>query len=142
MHDPRIEEYLSSLGQRLKALPKERREDELCEIRQHLEALKTAYIALGQNESEATEAALRQFGQASLIGGALAESAEGKRRFWRAAAIYAASVAVIYLFFTTMNDKPTDFPSTFGSRVIMAFAFPLGVWVTAFARKVRFLQLK
>ncbi len=54
--------------ERLQALASARRDEELREIRQHLEALVEEYIAQGYGEEEAIVTALRQFGPVERIG--------------------------------------------------------------------------
>ncbi len=71
MHDPRLDEYLDAIAQRLRGVPRERRDEELLELRQHLESLIAAHIDQGLSESEAVAGALEQFGPSEEVGNGL-----------------------------------------------------------------------
>jgi hypothetical protein len=71
-----LEEYLNQIAGHLRLLPSGRREEELREIRQHLEALVQAYQELGSSESDAITAALTQFGSSR-------ENARGLEWAWQ-----------------------------------------------------------
>ena len=66
--DKRLDKYLQSVAHELRTLPEERREEELREIRQHLEAIVARLRDGGVGEAEAVEAATAQFGHAHKVG--------------------------------------------------------------------------
>jgi len=72
----RLDAYVAQLDRHLARLPAWRREEELREIRQHLEALVMAYQELGSSEGEAVALALAQFGPP-------AQNARDLCRVWR-----------------------------------------------------------
>ncbi len=75
-HAPDVETYLARLDRELKSLPETERDIARRELRQHMDALIAAYVETGMSDTEATHAALAQFGDARKIGG-------GLRREWR-----------------------------------------------------------
>lgn len=64
----RLDKYLQNLDHELRLLPEDRREEELREIRQHLEAIVARLMDGGISEEEAVEAATAQFGEARAVG--------------------------------------------------------------------------
>lgn len=66
--DNRLDRYLQSVAHELRRLPQERREEELRELRQHLEAIVARLVEGGLSEVEAVEAATAQFGEAGTVG--------------------------------------------------------------------------
>ena len=73
----RLEQFVNEVDVRLTALTPEVREQEIAEIRQHLQAIAAAEEALGASEAEAAEAAIRQFGVVGQIATEL--NATGRR---------------------------------------------------------------
>ena len=73
--------------------------------------------------------ALRQFGQAEQIGRQLERAALSARqpRLWPLVLFYACSVVLIFGLLATANDKPTDFPATFGGQLMLALLLPSGM---------------
>lgn len=67
MHSP-LEQYIETVETRLRALPPEQRNNEVEEIRQHLESMVAAHVELGYGEQEAVELSLTQFGKAERVG--------------------------------------------------------------------------
>jgi hypothetical protein len=67
MHSP-LEPYLQTVEQNLHSLPAEERQQELAEIRLHLESLLEANRELCNTEEEAVEQTLAQFGRAQTLG--------------------------------------------------------------------------
>jgi uncharacterized membrane protein len=67
MHS-RLEQYLQTLEQNLHALPAEERNNEINEIRLHMESLVEANRELGSTEEEAVTQTLAQFGRAQNVG--------------------------------------------------------------------------
>lgn len=134
MLNSRLEQYLSSLETRLKNLPADRRTEEVAEICQHLDALVAGHLAQGKTEPEAVDAALRQFGRAEEIGGELKgawakRDATGSRNIGLMLTVYLVSVAAIFAFFATANDKPTDFPYALKDQILLALVLPMGIFV-------------
>ena len=72
-HD-QIERYIAAVAERLQMLPADQREQDLREIRQHLEALAAGYTAQGMDETAAAAEAVRQFGHAEQRGAELDSS--------------------------------------------------------------------
>lgn len=56
-----LEDYLTELSARLGLLPAKRRNEELTEMRAHLERAFAAYRELGESEADAAQSALMQF---------------------------------------------------------------------------------
>lgn len=73
--DNGLERYLQSLAHELRCLPQERREEELREIRLHLDAIVARLMEGGLSEAEAVEATISQFGAAHTVGHELARVA-------------------------------------------------------------------
>jgi len=67
MHN-QLEKYLSQIEKQLAALPAEQRQDELREIRSHLEMMIEDNVARGCEMDEAVVKAIRQFGAAERVG--------------------------------------------------------------------------
>ncbi len=66
--DKRLETYLQTVESELGEMREARREAELREMRQHLEAIVARLTEGGLSEEEATEAAIAQFGAARQVG--------------------------------------------------------------------------
>ena len=135
MQSKQLDSYITTLGSRLKAMSKLQREEEMHEVRQHLEALVVWHMQQGQNQDEAVRLAIRQFGQAERIGGELNQASVRTRIntvvniagkflvFWFCIA------TTQFLFFTSMNDKPTDFPYTLEDRLLRSAVLATGALV-------------
>lgn len=67
MHS-RLEAYLQTVEVNLHALPVEERQNELHELRLHMESLLESYQELGSTEEEAVTQTLAQFGRANTLG--------------------------------------------------------------------------
>jgi len=131
MNNPRLERYLSTIASRLRTVPAEQRDEQVEEMRQHLEALVAGHVALGCGEDDAVEAAIRQFGRAEQVGRGLNRTWQPSQPWslWAPALIYLVSVLLIFGFFATANDKPTDFPHELGDQILMAIVLPCGVLI-------------
>ncbi len=81
-----LEAYLSEVAAHLSALPAERRDEELREVRAHLLSAAEAYQELGETEQEAVESTLRQFGPPSQVAGGLTHAWRRGQETWRDAA--------------------------------------------------------
>lgn len=131
MDNPQVERYLQSIEARLEALAPAQRDDELRELRQHLEALIAGHRARGLDDDAAVAAALRQFGHAEQLGRELHRATlhAAKPRLWPFIFFYLGMVALIFGLLATANDKPTDFPATLGGQLMLAFVLPAGMFV-------------
>jgi hypothetical protein len=116
MSDTTVNEYLAQLSARLKALPADRREEELREIRQHLDALVAGHVHRGKTEAEAVQAAIRQFGHAERIGAELGDAcarAGETRSWWKSllvqSLVFVCYFAMVFGFFTSITG-PGDLP--------------------------------
>lgn len=78
MAQSQLDHYLATLEARLKSLPPARRQEEMLEIRQHLEALVAGHLRAGVSEDAAVAAAIRQFGHAEQIGQELSKFAHAQ----------------------------------------------------------------
>lgn len=63
-----LEDYLDALAASLGPLPKRRREEELREMRMHLQSAAALYLEAGNSEEEAARTAVEQFGAAPVVG--------------------------------------------------------------------------
>lgn len=131
MDNPRLDQYLATITARMKTVPAEQRDQEVEEMRQHLEALVAGHSALGRSEDAAVEAAIRQFGRAEQVGRGLERTWQRSRprSLWAPALIYLVSALLIFGFFATANDKPTDFPYDLGDQILLAIILPCGVLI-------------
>ncbi len=96
MRDDPIDRYLAGVARQLSALPAARREEDLYELRQHLETLAAGHRAAGLDEQAAARAAVARFGQAERIGRGLRDAAR-PRRSVRSYAVFWVSFAAVQL---------------------------------------------
>ncbi|HEY8598974.1 MAG TPA: permease prefix domain 1-containing protein [Thermomicrobiales bacterium] len=131
MDNPQVTAYLDTVRQQLGSLSADRRDEEMREIRQHLELLIAAQRAQGFGEDAAAATALRQFGHAEQIGRQLqrAEMNARQPRLWPLLLFYACSVVLIFGLLATANDKPTDFPASLAGQLVLALVLPAGMLV-------------
>ncbi len=93
-----LERYLSEVAVHLGPMPVKRRNEELREMRAHLEAAAAAQCELGQSEEDAMRNALVQFGTPDALGqSAVAAWRRGVRRDWRDLASAAALTFALML---------------------------------------------
>jgi hypothetical protein len=139
MDSPRIDRYIETLGARLRSLSPAQRDEELREVRQHLDALVAGHNARGLSEEEAVEAALRQFGHAEQIGQQLQGALAPRRTapLLPYVIFYLALVALAFGAFATANDQPTDFPRGFGPQLLLALVLPAGTLAIHLVRYIR-----
>ena len=123
-----MERYLSSVSSHLKDLPADERDEQLREMRQHLESLVAAHRASGLNQDEAVSAALNQFGDSQRIGSQLRHASKQHRlpNLWLYVGIYLSAVILTLGVFISANDKPTDFPYGLTNQIILAMVLPAG----------------
>jgi len=133
MANSQLEHYLKTIESRLQNLPPAQRQEELLEIRQHLEALVAGHHLAGLSEAEAVVAAIRQFGHAEQVGQELSKATQQKRirSFWLIV-IYVVTVAVNLAIFI-VNDNP----DTWFAKLVLAFSLPAGVLALGVAEMVQ-----
>lgn len=126
MQETQLESYLCSLKSQLKSFSPAEREAEIREVRQHLEALIAWHLQQGQNSAEATRLAICQFGRAERLGRDL-NIGKQQNRFetsirWvgQGFLIWCGLWLAELLFFSSMNNKPTDVPYYLSDRVLWA----------------------
>ncbi len=100
MHSP-LEPYLQTVEQNLHFLPPDERQQELAEIRLHLESLLEANRELCNTEEEAVAQTLAQFGRAQTLGKDLTyvHQSEGKPKL----RMLAGAIAFSYVGGTLLN---------------------------------------
>lgn len=133
MANSELEHYLETIEARLKGLPSAQRQEEVREIRQHLEALVAGHRIAGLGEDEAVEAAIRQFGHAEQVGQELSKAPRQQRMraFWPFL-IYIITVAVNLAIFAYNDSLDSWF-----ARLVMALSLPLGVLALGVAEVVQ-----
>lgn len=123
MANSRLDQYIETIENRLKSLPPVRRQEEIQEVRQHLEALVAGHRIAGLSEDEAMETAIRQFGHAEQVGQELSKASRRQRtRVLWLLGVYIATVVVNLVIFT-INDSP----ETWFAKFIMAFTLSSGL---------------
>ncbi len=118
-----LDHYLETMEGRLKRLTPAQRQEEIQEVRQHLEALVAGHRVAGLSEDEAIEAAIRQFGHAEQVGQELSQAPRQKRMrsVWYLL-LYILTVAVNLAIFA-INDHP----DTWFAKLVMAFTLSAGL---------------
>ena len=129
-----LDHYLETMEGRLKSLAPARRQEELQEVRQHLEALVAGHRMAGLSEDEAVAAAIRQFGHAEQVGQALSQASQQKhvRSVMMLLALFILTVAVNIVIFAI-----NDYPDTWFAKFVMAFALSAGLLGMAVAEIVQ-----
>lgn len=142
MANPRLDQYIETIHARLKSLPAAQRDEEVREIRQHLDALVAGHRAAGLGEDEAVHVAIRQFGHAEQVGRELHQTWQPQRlrALVPALLIYLLSVGLILVFFVTANDKVTDFPYDLADKIVLACILPAGILVHTLLSHLRARQ--
>ncbi len=121
----RRDDYLREIETCLRHLPDVDREQELNEIAQHLDGLITASKADGKTESQATAAAITQFGAARKIGSGLAHVGEYPRfaSVWETVlfcAPFAAFLKAVWFVFVDLQDMLHWGVTTYSSDPVAA----------------------
>lgn len=133
MANSQLDHYIASIEARLKSLSPARRQEEMREIRHHLEALIAGHRIAGLSEDEAVEAAIRQFGHAEQVGQELSKASQRQRmRSLWSLLIYILTVAVNIVIFA-INDAP----DTWFAKLVMAFSLPAGILALGVAEGVQ-----
>jgi hypothetical protein len=142
MDSPQVQRYLVAIEARLGALSPAQRDEELRELRQHLEALIAGHRASGLADDAAVAAALRQFGHAEQLGRDLQRATQraARPRLWPVFLLYLGMVALIFALLATANDKPTDFPATWSGQLVLALVLPAGMVVIRLIDAIRIRQ--
>ena len=99
--DKRLENYLQKVETELGALEAEQRASELREMRHHIEAIVARLVEGGLSESEATEAAIAQFGAARKVGRELQTAGVQNESPVRAA----AAVLGVFVVYVWLGDS-------------------------------------
>ena len=133
MAQSQLDHYLAIFEARLTGLPPARRQEEMLEIRQHLEALVAGHLRAGVSEDAAVAAAIRQFGHAEQIGQELSKASQPQRlRPFLFLLVSILTVAVNLVLFA-LNDSP----DTWFAKLVMAFSFSAGILALAVAEIVQ-----
>lgn len=123
MANSHLDHYLEIIEGRLKRLSPARRQEELLEIRQHLEALAAGHRIAGLSEEEAEKAAIRQFGHAEQVGQELSNVSQRRRmRALFLPLVYFLTVTVLMVIFIINGN-----PDTWFAKFVMAFTLPAGI---------------
>jgi hypothetical protein len=129
----KLEKYLSQIEKQLAALPVEQRQEELREIRSHLEMMIEENVARGCDADVAVSKALEQFGSADKLGKALRQSKPfAWLHYFRpiAALLLAFGVVIAWLFISKELQifyVPFSFHWSWALMLIIAI-FPLTGW--------------
>jgi hypothetical protein len=78
-----LDDYLARVARELRSLPAPVRENELKEVRSHLEQLIEDNIAQGQSRDAATQSSLATFGRARAVGIGVRDVLEGQETGWK-----------------------------------------------------------
>ncbi len=105
-----LEQYLSEVAAHLSALPAKRRNEELREMRAHLENAVIVNRELGQSEDEAAQSAVAQFGtpkdlSENVVWAWRRGAAQDRRSFWGASL---TTPIVLCLLSFVMNQRAFD----------------------------------
>ncbi|MBC8102109.1 MAG: hypothetical protein H7Z41_05925, partial [Cytophagales bacterium] len=103
-----LEQYLQQVATKLGPISHEERQDELEELRQHLEASVAASVAKGHSPAMAAEEATRQFGTASSLGRQLF-FARWRRLLRRTDSVWTATVYASALIVCHISGMPPVF---------------------------------
>ena len=108
-----LETYLSEVAAQLQPLPAKRRNEELREMRVHLENAVSVDRELGQTEDKAVQAAIAQFGTPKDLGENLVwawrrEQALNRRDFWGAAV--STPLMLLLLWLAMFHLDPLTLP--------------------------------
>jgi uncharacterized membrane protein len=133
MANSQLDAYIETIESRLNGLPPARRQEEMQEIRQHLEALAAGHRIAGLGEVEAVKAAIRQFGHAEQVGQELSKASQQQRmRYLWLILIYIITVAVSFGIYA-INDNP----DTLFAKLVMAFSLPASILALGVAEIVQ-----
>ncbi len=133
MANSQLDRYLETIEGRLKRLPPARREEEMLEIRQHLEALAAGHRMAGLSAEEAEATAIRQFGHAEQVGQELINvSLRQRMRALLLPFVYFLTVTVLMVIFI-VNDNP----DTWFAKIVMALSLPAGILALGVAEMVQ-----
>ena len=136
-----VEKYLQHVARRLWLLPRQLREAEIAELREHICALIADYQAGGMSETAATQAALEQFGMADQLGRELRQAwfsyAALRRVLGRALFIYGCSVLIVFSFLAFTMNQPTDITPQLSHQMMFALLLPLPTMIVLVMRALR-----
>ncbi|MEO6906874.1 MAG: permease prefix domain 1-containing protein [Abditibacteriaceae bacterium] len=130
MHN-QLEKYLSQIEDQLAALPAEQRQEELREIRSHLEMMIEENIARGCDAKEALTKTLEQFGSAEKIGQDLKHIYTNRNENARTV-LAGLTVCIILIFsFYALSWLHDTFSYTWNRNSELYFSFCI-LWFVAF----------
>lgn len=124
--EPMIDEFLGSVGARLRRLPPERRAEELRELGQHLDLLVAGYRTQGLSGPAAAAAAVDRFGRAEDLGrqlhAAARRPAPGTSPLYYLGfyLVYGATIVLVHLGIMAVIDAPLALPERLGDRLSTA----------------------
>jgi hypothetical protein len=125
-----LENFLNSVARRLWALPRTRREEELCELRQHLTRLDADCRAQGMTEEDAGWATLAHFGSPHLLGCQIACTWwRGRLLSWITGPVGTTAAASLLLYLPTLLLHMFLPNQEIGSGRILVHIVP--VWFSA-----------
>ena len=120
--DKRLESYLHTVETELGGFGAEQRASELREMRQHIEAIVARLVEGGLSESEATEAAIAQFGAARQVGRELQTASFQNESPVRA---MAAVLGVVVIYVGLGSLSPPLFQATQDALGMAAWLIPV-----------------
>ena len=136
MHEDPVDAYLAGVARQLAALPADERDEELRELRQHLDALVAGYRATGLEPEAAARAAVERFGEPERIGRGLRKVADRYRRRadpalrWKRALVGGVTVTMIHAVssLSTADDgsERVEFAAVLSSGLVVTALISLG----------------
>ncbi len=122
----KLGKYLSQIEKQLAELSTEQREEELREIRSHLEMMIDENVARGINPDEATTKALEQFGEANKLGKELRQyKTFAWLHYFRPLAAFLFALGVV-IAWVSISSVPVQWPS---DLMLIIIIFPITGWV-------------
>ena len=118
MHSP-LEAYLEQVAAHLSALPAKRRNEELREMRQHLQNAVTVNQELGQSEEDAAANAVLQFGTAEDLGSNLVWAWKRERTRNNFSFAGAAAITALLICFGLLSMNYTDWNSILPKSLLL-----------------------
>jgi len=132
-----LEKYLSQIEKQLAALPVEQRQNELREIRSHLEMMIDDNVACGCDADNAVAKALEQFGAANKLGKELRQYKPfAWLHYFRPLAAFLFALGVVIAWVSISPNKsqiPSFVPVSFQwtwELMLIIIIFPITGWVT------------
>ncbi len=128
--EKKLETYLQTVESELSEMREARREGEMREMRQHLEAIVTRLTEGGLSQEEATEAAIVQFGEARQVGRELEKAGTRKEALLRTiAAPLGGALCFVVLVFVA-NAVTDTITKLAGTGLVNWEHSPIGIFLT------------